>query len=135
MIKKLTWTIIIISPFVFEGIIKLLGGGDSAFNSTAALYYWGEFFDQFKSLIGNSESFALGEFVGYLILACIWTAPFWYAWKGTFIVGWVPFVGFILRMLLLLILFIVPLFTSDMIGAYFAIIISIIALLGLWIKS
>ncbi|NQX83319.1 MAG: hypothetical protein HRS50_01210 [Mycoplasmataceae bacterium] len=139
MIKKIIWTIIIICPIAFAGLASSLGVSDDLqgmFNSSNALGSWKSFIIECIDL--SKENGNWGTMIIFLILSLFWTAPFWYAWKGTFIIGWVPIVGFFLRIGLLSILFFIPLIPFDPIqdnSIYFSLVIVILALLGLWIKS
>ena len=146
MIKKIIWTIVLLLPISFVGLANLIGveSGDvsAIFNSTNVIDAWTESVREIISLTKDETS--VWNMIGALFIAILWTAPFWYAWKGTFIVGWVPAVGFFLRIGLLSVLLFVPGIltmdeisgsTTEHIAYYMSIALMILALLGLWIKS
>ena len=139
MVKKLIWTIILLSPVIVGLTINAINGEltiDNIFQGEVAIGSWVEFFD---TLI-NDQFAEWPEILGLFIMAIFWTAPFWYAWKGTFIVGWIPLLGIFLRIIFISILLIMPpvfelwdstAFISDWLG----VILIGTALIGLWLKS
>lgn len=140
MIKKIIWTTIFLLPIILGGIS--IYGDAGLFDSSSMIGSWISFVDK----IFNDDEFNVGKFfaiVWLLIVAFIWTAPFWYAWKGTFIVGWVPLAGLFLRIGLIAILLVVPPLLTSLsdsnwaanISYYLSIALIVIALLGLWLKS
>lgn len=144
MIKKLIWTLILVSPFIFAGIIAIFSEDETLdiFNSSNAIGSWKNSFKEFFQIVSGNNDGSWGNFLIYLLVASFWTAPFWYCWKGTFFLEIIPFFGFGLRVFVFSLLFGLPgiaetvnweIIVSNSI--YFTSIISIIALIGLWLRS
>lgn len=153
MLKKIIWTIILLAPVLFVGIANWAGlSSDTlgAFNSSNMIDSWKSAISQIIDVSNeDTDTMEIINLVFLIVLALFWTAPFWYVWKGTFIVGWIPNIGFVSRIILILILIFLPGLIStlgvsngliteqlaDEISYGFSFGILILALLGLWIKS
>lgn len=140
MIKKIIWTTILISPIIIYGSISISGSG--IFNSNSVFSSWMEFFRKIEWMSKDENTGGWFSLAFLLIMAFFWTAPFWYAWKGTFIVSFIPKVGLIIRILLLALLLSIPIIFDSVDNnevknwsIYCSMGIVILALLGLWLKS
>ncbi len=152
MIKRLVWTIILLSPAVVAGFIAIIQGEDGAesalqlFNAGNALNYtWEIFVDDIPSLFGEEP--LVWELIKDIILASLFITPFVFVWRGLFIIEWIPLVGHALRAITIAALIFVPgllsimaengnvITFSDDFNKYFEVIVLGLALVGLWLPK
>lgn len=147
MFKKIVWTIIFLAPVAIVGILKILGFEEeninTVFNSSNAISGNINFFKNLFQINSNSSGSDILNVILLGVIAFFWTIPLWYAWKGTFPIGWIP-LGFLLRIIVFGILLIVPGIigskwpdsnTAGLIVYWMGIILISLALVGLWLKS
>ncbi len=141
MIKKIIWTIILIAPVLTVGVVGIVSNNDSILNSSNAVSGWTDFF---KFTTGTQE-WGTGNILHVIllgVLALFWTAPLWYTWKGTSIIGF-PVIGLILRLSVFLILIFVPGIIGSLVDTnwshelvfWMGVILISFAMIGLWFKS
>lgn len=144
---KLFWTVIILAPIMLAGIMTTIGIGETgalgAFNASGAVSKWKEVFGEIKIGVDGNEEFNWLSLIWYIAVAVFLTMPFIFVWKGTKIVGWIPLLGFWLRVAVVAILILLPnwewfwnVFLSadevDQMQGIFEIIIIGLALWGVW---
>ncbi len=152
MIKRLVWTIILLTPAVLAGFIAILQGDEATgtalqlFNAGNALNYtWDIFRFDFPSLFGDEPM--VWEFVKDVALAALFITPFIFVWRGLFIIEWIPIVGYGLRAVSISALIFVPgllsilanngnsINVSDDFNHYFELVVLSLALIGLWLPK
>ncbi len=152
MIKRLVWTIILLSPAVVAGFIAIIQGEDGTdsalqlFNAGNALNYsWEIIVDDIPSLFGEEPM--VWELIKDIILASLFITPFVFVWRGLFIIEWIPIVGHALRAIAIAALIFVPgllsiiaengttINISDDFNHYFELVVLSLALVGLWLPK
>lgn len=110
MIKRIFWTLIIFGPIMFAGLWQAISGGDfnvfDVFNAGAVFDHIGDAWDDLVSLFSDDKRWL--DFFWQLILVAYFIMPFIFVWRGLFVLGWIPFVGFALRLIVLIILIALP---------------------------
>lgn len=148
MIKRLVWTIILLSPALFAGIVAIFGGQEQAsnlFNAGAAMNYTWESIINLIDLFKKEET--IWTLIWHIILAVFFIMPFIFVWRGIFFIEWIPFVGSGLRAILIAALIFIPgvfqilsnkgdygEFINEF-GVYFQTVVLGLALIGLWLPK
>ncbi len=111
MIKRLIWTIILLSPAVVAGFIAILSGDgestSSLFNAGAAVNWTWDAIVEFIHLFSEEKRNVL-RFIWVAIVAAFFVAPLLFVWRGLFFIEWIPVVGFGLRSVAMAFLILLP---------------------------
>ncbi len=109
MIKRLVWTLILLSPMLigsFLAIFKVDLNGAQLFNAGAVISYTWNAIQDFISLFKEDKQ--IWGFVLNVILAAFFMMPFIFVWRGLFFLGWIPLLGTLLRIIVLVLLLALP---------------------------
>ncbi len=156
MIKRLVWTIILLSPAVVAGFIAIISGNDSGsatamdlFNAGAAMNWTWVAIQDFIGIFTDPS--LIWDFIWHAIVAAFFIAPYIFVWRGMFFIEWVPVIGHAFRIIIIAFIISIPgvmqiLSNSDVgsledsafleqAGVYLEMGVLSLALIGLWLPK
>lgn len=150
MIKRLVWTIILLSPAVVAGFMSIIGGdGDASdiFNAGAAVDWTWKTIIDFTNLFKKDSDTSFWTFLWHLIVAAFFIAPYIFVWRGLFFIEWIPKIGHAFRAITLAFIIFIPGImqvisnsgnSSEFLGQfgiYFNTAVIALSLIGLWLPK
>ncbi len=152
MIKRLVWTIILLTPSVLAGVIAIFdtesGAAGQLFNAGAAVNWTWDSIVEFVHLF-NVDERDFWEFLKSVILASFFIAPLIFVWRGLFFIEWIPIVGHAFRAIVIAFIILLPGIFQILVnneiavgnnfieefGLYMQTIVLALALIGLWLPK
>lgn len=150
MIKRIVWTIILFAPVAIIGLLTSVGitvfdGAEVTDIFNAGNIWTGlqKAWEDFMTFFNEDKDNQILDFFLQIIVVAFFVMPFIFVWRGLFFVGWIPFVGLVLRIICLIILIALPgviAMAADLAGAedpnvYIYGVTSVLVLLGIWLPK
>ncbi len=147
MIKRLVWTIILLSPIVLAGFLSIIGVNTNInlFDAGNAVAYTWDSINDFFTLFGDDAQW--GSFILNVFLASFFIAPLIFFWRGMFFIEWIPKIGHALRAIALAFIIFIPGIFQIMVdsgidstfleqfGVYLQAAVLTFSMIGLWLPK